>query len=81
LQGTLGVASTHAHIFISWGGRKLAAISFRFGRRGTIFCSFGFVRLDGFDYLWWVLSAWVTIRMLKSGDQRWWLALGAVVGM
>jgi hypothetical protein len=32
------------------------------------------------DYLWWVLAAWVTVRLLKSGDQRWWLMLGAVVG-
>ena len=33
-----------------------------------------------FDYLCWVLAAWVTIRLLKSGDQRWWLALGSVIG-
>jgi 4-amino-4-deoxy-L-arabinose transferase-like glycosyltransferase len=26
-----------------------------------------------------LLAAWVTVRLLKSGDQRWWLALGAVV--
>ena len=43
--------------------------------------SFGYLfQYVSFDYLWWVLTAWVTIRMLKSGDQRWWLALGAVVG-
>src|SRR5215467_754552 len=34
-----------------------------------------------FDYLWWVLAAWIIIRLLKSEDQRWWLALGAVVGL
>ena len=34
-----------------------------------------------FDYLWWVLAAWVTICLLRSEDQRWWLALGAVVGL
>jgi hypothetical protein len=34
-----------------------------------------------FDYLWWVLAAWITIRLLKSEDQRWWLALGAVIGL
>jgi len=34
-----------------------------------------------FDYLWWVLAAWISIRLLKSEDQRWWLALGAVVGL
>src|SRR6516162_6564232 len=34
-----------------------------------------------FDYLWWVLAAWIIIRLLKSENQRWWLALGAVVGL
>ena len=43
--------------------------------------SFGYLfQYVSFDYLWWVLAAWVTIRLLKSEDQRWWLALGAVVG-
>jgi 4-amino-4-deoxy-L-arabinose transferase-like glycosyltransferase len=28
-----------------------------------------------------VLAAWVTIRLLRSEDHRWWLALGAVVGL
>src|SRR5262249_22208973 len=41
-------------------------------------CLFQYV---SFDYLWWVLVAWVTIRLLRSEDQRWWLALGAVVGL
>lgn len=34
-----------------------------------------------FDYLWWVLIAYFTIRMLKSEDQRWWLAIGAAIGL
>jgi hypothetical protein len=40
-------------------------------------------RLDyvTFDYLWWVLAAYVTLRLLKSRDSRWWLVLGAVVGV
>lgn len=43
--------------------------------------SFGYLfQYVSFDYLWWVLAAWVTIRLLKSGDQRWWLALGSVIG-
>jgi hypothetical protein len=36
---------------------------------------------SSFDYLWWVLIAWFTIRLLKSENPRWWLAIGAVVGL
>ena len=44
--------------------------------------SFGYLfQYVSFDYLWWVLAAWVTLRLLRSEDQRWWLALGAVVGL
>ncbi len=34
-----------------------------------------------FDYLWWVLLAYLVIRLLKSQDLRWWLAIGAVIGL
>jgi hypothetical protein len=34
-----------------------------------------------FDYLWWVLAAYFTIRLLKSENPRWWLAIGAAVGL
>lgn len=35
----------------------------------------------GFDFLWWVLAGWLMIRLLRSEDPRWWLAIGAVVGL
>ncbi|HSE22521.1 MAG TPA: glycosyltransferase family 39 protein [Pyrinomonadaceae bacterium] len=34
-----------------------------------------------FDYLWWVLIAYMVIRMLNSGDARWWLVIGATIGI
>src|SRR5580700_4902121 len=34
-----------------------------------------------FDYLWWVLIAWCVIRLLQSGNPRWWLAIGAIAGI
>jgi len=33
------------------------------------------------DLLWWVLIAYLLIRLLKSEDARWWIGIGAVVGI
>jgi hypothetical protein len=34
-----------------------------------------------FEMLWWVLIAWFTIRLLNSENPRWFLAVGAAVGL
>jgi 4-amino-4-deoxy-L-arabinose transferase-like glycosyltransferase len=34
-----------------------------------------------FDYLWWTLVAYFAIRLINSGDARWWLAIGAAIGL
>ena len=34
-----------------------------------------------YDYLWWVLIAYFVIRLLKTENPRWWLAIGAVAGL
>ena len=35
---------------------------------------------SSFDYLWWVLVAYFTIRLLRTENPRWWLAIGAAIG-
>lgn len=34
-----------------------------------------------FDYLWWVLIAYFVIRLMKRENPRWWLAIGATIGI
>jgi 4-amino-4-deoxy-L-arabinose transferase-like glycosyltransferase len=34
-----------------------------------------------FDYLWFVLMAYVVVRLVDSNDPRWWLAIGACIGL
>ncbi|HLJ76134.1 MAG TPA: glycosyltransferase family 39 protein, partial [Acidobacteriaceae bacterium] len=34
-----------------------------------------------FDFLWWVLIAFCVIRLLRSENPRWWLAIGLFTGL
>lgn len=34
-----------------------------------------------FDYFWWVAAAYLLMRLLRTGDARWWVAIGGAVGM
>ncbi len=34
-----------------------------------------------FDYLWFVLLAYFMVRLIRSRDPRWWLAVGIVIGL
>ena len=42
---------------------------------GTVF------QYVSFDFLWWVLAAYFLIRLLREDNPRWWLAIGAVLGL
>jgi 4-amino-4-deoxy-L-arabinose transferase-like glycosyltransferase len=34
-----------------------------------------------FDYLWWVLIAYFVVRLVRSNNPRWWVAIGATIGV
>ena len=35
---------------------------------------------NSFDNICWILAAWFVVKLLRSEDARWWLAVGAAVG-
>jgi 4-amino-4-deoxy-L-arabinose transferase-like glycosyltransferase len=41
----------------------------------------GLFQYETLDYLCWVLLAFTIIRLLKSENPRWWLGIGAVIGL
>ena len=62
------------------------------GKRGAVlvaafaaipFCLGGgaLMQYVSFDYFFWVLTAYGVLRLLKSDDARWWLVIGASLGL
>ena len=51
------------------------------GIAGPSLVSGWFLSYTSFDYLCWVLVVYFVIRLLKSDDPRWWLAIGAAIGL
>src|SRR5512136_3313953 len=57
---------------IAAGGAAISGVSLN---QGSIFM------YVSFDFLWWVVVAYSVISLLKTGDARWWLAIGAAIGL
>ena len=65
------------------GGKRQAQLvaALAVGIGGHSLFSGSFLSYTSFDYLWWVLVAYFVIRLLKSDDPRWWVAIGAAIGL
>ena len=63
------------------GGRKWAQVVAAMA--GVPFCLGGgaLMQYISFDYVCWVVVAYCVVRLLKSEDARWWLGVGAGVGL
>jgi hypothetical protein len=50
---------------------------------GIPFCLGGgaLMQYVSFDYLFWTLTAYFVVRLLKSDDARWWVAIGSAIGL
>ena len=62
------------------GGRKAQLIA---AAVAVPFCLAGgaLMQYVSFDYLCWVLTAFFVVRLLRSEDPKWWIAIGAAIGI
>jgi 4-amino-4-deoxy-L-arabinose transferase-like glycosyltransferase len=65
------------------GGSRQAMLVSAFAASigGPIFFAGSFMSYMSFDLLWWVAAAWCVVRLLESDDARWWLGIGAFIGL
>jgi len=65
------------------GGRRVAQIftAFAVGLSGLPIFEATEFQYSSFDMLWWVLIAWFVIRLLNSDNPRWFIPIGAVIGL
>ena len=82
--GTQGLAFVFTGLMArEMGGRRWAQIVAASAVAISGFSLFngGFLSYTTFDYLWWILAAYFAVRLLRTQDARWWLAIGAAIGL
>ena len=64
------------------GGGRFAQIvaALAVSTSGHALVSGWFLSYSTFDYLWWTVVAYTVIRLMKSDNPRWWLAIGGAIG-
>ena len=64
------------------GGGRLAqvATSLSVGLSGLPLFEATEFQYTSFSFFWWILVCWFTIRLLKSENPRWWVAIGTSIG-
>ena len=65
------------------GGNRLAqvATALSVGLSGLPLFEATEFQYTSFSFLWWVLVCWFVVRLLKTENPRWWLAIGAAIGL
>ena len=63
------------------GGAPAQALAVAVAWLGPIYLTPShFLSTVSLDLVWWALGSWLVVRMVRTGDTRWWVAVGAVVG-
>lgn len=63
------------------GGRRAAQIMALLSALAILLVVGSLMQYVSFDFLAWTLVAFFTAMVLRTGNPRWWLAVGAAVGM
>jgi hypothetical protein len=65
------------------GGNRLAQVTaaLSVGLSGLPIFEASEFQYTSFSYFWWVLVCWFVIRLCKSANPRWWIAIGATLGL
>jgi hypothetical protein len=64
------------------GGRRAQAIAALAAATSVqVLATVHLLSTAGFDLFFWAAITLIVLRLLRTGDQRWWLALGAVAGI
>ena len=81
LAMTATVALTAEFTRLLGGGRFAQWLAGLCVLGGTVFLAFGmFVSTDMFQQLTWLACSWFIVRLAQTGDERWWIPFGVVVG-
>jgi len=65
------------------GGSRLAQIAtaLSVGLSGLPIFEASEFQYTSFSYLWWILVCWFTVRLLRTENPRWWILIGAAIGL
>ena len=64
------------------GGRRAQLIAMLAAATAPILAVHAsFYSYETLDYMWWVVVAFSLVRLIKTGNPRWWLGVGAALGM
>ena len=64
------------------GGKRLAQVTtaLAVGLSGLPLFEATEFQYTSFSFFWWILVCWFTIRLLKTDNPRWWIAIGSCIG-